>query len=99
MDRCDRSLLTSVFDTLTWTNVVCVVLLSCRVRTCHHAGRACVGVRLAGAPARRLMSPGEPTSDDPKNCKRASPLQADLTGLSEAIDTSGTLRRPGPLGE
>lgn len=50
-------------------------------------------MRLTGAPARRLMSPDEPTSDDPKNCKRASPLQANLTGLSEAIDTLAALAR------
>lgn len=43
--------------------------------------------------ARRLMSPDEPTSDDPKNCKRASPLQANLTGLSEASDALGVLAR------
>lgn len=84
IDRCDQSLLISVFDKLTWASVA---VSSCRMRTCHHAGRACVGVRLSGAPARRLMSPDEPTSDDPKNCKRASPLQASLTGLSEANDT------------
>lgn len=39
------------------------------------------------------MSPDEPTSDDPKNRKRASPLQAELTGLSEANDTFGVLAR------
>lgn len=57
-------------------------------------------MRLTGAPARRLMSPDEPTSDDPKNCKRASPLQANLTGLSEAIDTLAVLARwpASPLG-
>lgn len=66
IDRCDQSLLISVFDKLTWASVV---VSSRRMRTCHHAGRACVGVRLSGAPARRLMSPDEPTSDDP-NCKR-----------------------------
>ena len=35
------------------------------------------------------MSPDEPTSDDPKNCKRASPLQAELPGLSETNDALG----------
>lgn len=39
------------------------------------------------------MSPDEPTSDDPKNCKRASLLQANLAGLSEASDTLGVLVR------
>lgn len=40
------------------------------------------------------MSSDEPTSDDPKNCKRASPLQANLAGLSEASGALAALAHP-----
>lgn len=88
--RCDQSLSISVFDKLTSSSVV---VLSCRMRTCHYTGRACIGVG-SRRTAKRFMSPGEPTSDDPKkNYKYASPLRANLTGLSETTDALGASPR------
>lgn len=87
IDRWDQSLLISVFDKLTWGGVSSYADLPPRregLRWCEAHRRT----------ARRLMGSDEPTSDDPKNCKRASPLQANLAGLSEASGALAALAHP-----